>query len=142
MTQLICKQFENDQNCYVKYHMYVDLYYVDKANYSERVSRFGKGRNVSRVKTCVTIKSTVSYQRVQSCTPSHLCVPWNWWLLGKKATQRTSRPSWESRNEREKRERSTGTKLTPLLLFFFYPPYSQLEITQALSTRRRVASLP
>lgn len=43
---------------------------------------------------------------------------------------------------RERRERSTGTKLTPLLLFFLHAPYSQLEITQAPSTRRRVVSLP
>lgn len=76
-----------------------------------------------RVKTCVTIKSTVSYQRVQLCAPSHLCVPRNWWLSEKRAVQRTSGLSWERRTERErekeKRERSTGTKLTPLLLFFF-----------------------
>jgi len=81
------------------------------------IGSFSQGMNVPRVKICVTIKSTSRISVFNRALP-RICVSHEIGGCQRWATQRTSE-TLVGEKERERRERSTGTKLTPLLLFFF-----------------------
>lgn len=110
--------------------LYICYMYVALKQIPLKVSRIVFARNERAARENMRDdKIYVSYQRVQSCTPSHLCGPRNWWLLGN-GLHNEHRDSRGREGTRKKGKVDRDKADAIITIFFLHAPYSQLEITR------------
>ena len=118
------------------------LLYIALKQISSKVNRIVFARNERAARENMRDdKIYVSYQCVQSCTPTHLCVPRNWWL-SENGLHNEHRDSRGRKRTREKGKVDRDKADAIITIFFYTSRIPSWKLRGLPSTTRRVASLP